>query len=322
MESSKTIGAVPGFVLGLLITISLFLGAEETVSVLGHSRFYRGERQIGATSGVRVSTRALDDLPQTEDDYLGSGVRESSRIREIYGLAGIFLVNQGSWRWRAGKPSVLMKVFGQPGDRVSVRIRNKGEDHFQLEIFEGEPGGPDGKPYLMVSFVLPAARTTVFGFEDGQGAPCFFSFHHCPPKENGARGEPSEAVFPQYPPQALRDGTEGAVALLAPLGQDGRVDGARLRVHAGPPVLVPCAREAFLHTRWMPGGGGEKERDRPGHVALVVLFTLQEPGGDALAPADAYRRSQDFARLKEVMKAMGTGPWLLKMILVTGHKGG
>lgn len=322
MSGKEMMSGLAIWVLGGALLVTLSLGADESVSVLGHSRFYRGERQAGTSQGVRVSTRAMDDQSQTEDEYLGSGVGEAAQIRKIYGLSRVFMVNQGSWMWRTGKPAVLMKIFGQEGDRTTVRIRHQGGDHFDLQIYEGEAGVSPAKPYLAVAFELSVSHTSVFGFEDGRGAPCFFSFHRSPfspPVKGGA--EPSEAVFPQYPPRALREGVEGVVALLAPLGQDGCVDEAGLTVHAGPPALIPCAREAFLHTRWVPAGR-EGGRVRPGHVALVVLFALQPPGGDDLAPAEAYRRSEAFSRLKEAMKAAGQGPWLLKMILVSGHRDG
>ncbi len=287
-----------------------------------HTRLYRGERNATAVVPA-VSSREIDSLSQADEAYHAGQAEEAAKIRRIYNLTDLNLVNQGAWQWREGMPKRLVKVFRFQKNSMAIRMVHESQDRFSLRVSAGEDISDPGREMLASTFDIGVNRTTVFGFNDEEGNPWFLSFHHSVRHQSSGSGndaQPDKRVIPSYyPQQALDKRIEGNVVLTAALAENGGIQEDSLQIVEGDPLLRDTAVSAF---REMGQLAIPKAQQRPKAVVFLFMFRLQRDEAHPVSHADEidrFKQSPGYLRLEGQLREAGLQPWIMKAVLIVAR---
>lgn len=308
----------------LLLTMSLccfacpFTVNGTEADTLVYTRLYRGERT--AETAPSVSSREIDSISQADEAYHAGQAEEAAKIRKIYNLASLNLVNQGPWQWREGMPKRLIKVFRFQKGSMSIRMIHESRDRFSLRVTAGQDIDKPDRELLDSSFEMAQNRTTVFGFSDENEKPWFLAFHRSAVHRSlgsGPDAQSGKGVIPSYyPPEALNRGIEGNVVLTAALDENGGIREDSLRVVEGDPLLRDTATGAF---REMGPLGVSNAQERPKAVVFLFMFRLQRDDVHQVNHSDEigrYKQSPGYLKLEGQMREAGHWPLIMKAVLI------
>lgn len=244
-------------------------------------RFFEGVREgeesnIPAVISSYIYSEKLSEYPEK------MGVPfEKKQIQRIFNLKDVNLLTEADLEWNPQKGESIKHVFRIDGKEFFLVLHPffRAKD-FQFRILVKEQSAGKEVNLLESEIVLPQRKTAVFGFEDGEGQPFFFSLR----LTAGEREKPEEAsvtkaitsfgdtnyrqkavratgdvkppvlmksVRPVYPEEARQAGIEGVVILEAITDKTGRVKGIRI-LQSPSPLLNEASIDALKQWVYKP----------------------------------------------------------------------
>lgn len=299
------------------------LGVSANVDTTVHTRLYQGDRLGTVSPSPFVSSQEIEDFAEEDDRYHLQKDLEEKKIREIYNLSNLKLLNQGVWNWKTGYPPTLVKILSRQEGSVAILISKQGPDAFHILIANGTEYKDPQKALFSTDFTLKEHRTTVFGFNDQDGRPCFLSFHRSKihPHSVSAPGtaQTTKNVLPDYPPQALAQGIEGNVAFVTKVREDGTPDMGSLEGIDGHPLLLEASMNAFRASK--VEGLPQKKGFSPKRILIVIMYRIAKAKSDnidAKTEMVKYKESAQYQSIKKRLEEESGDSWIMKVLLIKG----
>ncbi len=182
------------------------LHAQSTIDL--KQRFFEGIKENKAKPSEFITSSYLQPTvtAKIHSRFLLSD--EINQIKKVFNLRDVRLITEYDLNWTAkkGKLAHMFRLNGQQfimilgpvqKERKAVSKEIEGDRSYQFNIEILEQKGEERTSLLDTEIILPEKNIAVFGFEDKEGNPYFFSFHI-----TAVQGKPVPPPPPPTPPDA------------------------------------------------------------------------------------------------------------------------